>query len=111
MNGRVQSILDAASVVNVLDVAARVVANPARYGPATSVAQVVALAHAVERFWEVALEADLLVRAIALPSGSTAFDALRGLRIEGQAARIVELMAAIRGEPSHQEKSDGSGNS
>lgn len=98
----------AADLVNVLDASGRIIANPQRNAPAATAAEVLALAHATERFWEIALEADLLARAIAMPADAAGIDPLRGLAIEEQAARVSQLMAAIRGETNDQEKSDGS---
>lgn len=89
----------AAMAVDVIDTAGRIIAHPHRHAPSASAGEVLALAYAFERAWEVAIEAGLLARALAMPTGTTGLDELRDLAIERQAARVTELMAAIRGEP------------
>jgi hypothetical protein len=87
-------LLAAADAVDVIETAGRIIANPRRNAIAASAAEVLALAYATERFWAIALEADLLVRAMRLPADDAA-----AFAIERQAAQIETLMAAIRGEP------------
>lgn len=91
-------LVRAAANVDVIDAAGRIIANPRRNAIAASAAEVLALAHAAERFWAVALEADLLVRALKLPAGE-----LRTCAIERQAREVETLMAAIRGETNASE--------
>lgn len=96
---RVERLLDAAAKVDVIDTAGRIVANPTRLAMSASTAEIVALAHATERFWAVCLEADLLVRALKLPITDPARDAA----IQIQADEVARLMAAIRGETQQEE--------
>lgn len=92
MQDRNEAMRAAAAKVDVIDLAGRIIAHPARNAVAASAADVLALAHAVERFWEIALEGEILARATALPA-----DALRDHAVETQAARIKTLMNALRG--------------
>jgi len=99
-----QSILHAAAAVNVIDAAGRIIANPTRNAPAAPAAEVLALAFATERFWAVALEAELLVRALSLPiTGNDDQDAARDAAIQHQSDEVTRLMTAIRGEAQTQE--------
>lgn len=82
-----------AELVDVLDLAGRIIANPRR--ARVSLAGEVALAHAVETFWEVALEADLLVRAL---NGTGPDPDVRNQTVRQRSAQITRLIAAIRGE-------------
>ncbi|MCO5082617.1 MAG: hypothetical protein M9955_13300 [Rhizobiaceae bacterium] len=89
----------AVASVDVLDLCGRVIANPDR--AMVSLAGKVALAMAVERMWEVCLEAELLVRALALPTETFTSEeqfALRDHAIQTQADTVARLMAALRGE-------------
>jgi hypothetical protein len=98
------ALLVQANMVDVLDVAGRIIANPQRQAVAASAADVVALAHATERFWAVCLEADLLIRALQLPiTGNDGRDHARDAAIQIQADEVARLMAAIRGETQPQE--------
>lgn len=101
-----ERLLQMAGLVDVLDVAGRIIANPQRNAPAASAAQVLALAHATERFWEIAVEAELLARAVTLEAGEP--DPLRGRSAFAQAAHLSQLMREIRGEQTNQENEDGS---
>lgn len=68
-------------------------------------ATVYALAVATERFWEVCLEAELLARAYQLPiTGDTCNDDVRDEAIQRQLDRVLELMAALRGETPNEQK-------
>ncbi|MCO5083363.1 MAG: hypothetical protein M9955_17115 [Rhizobiaceae bacterium] len=107
----------AVASVDVLDLCGRIIANPDR--AMVSLAGKVAMAHAVERLWEVCLEAELLVRALAMPPtpdliGETQFTA-RVHAIQTQADTVARLLAALRGETNtetnKQETEDGSCNS
>lgn len=61
-----EALLAAAEQVDVIDAAGVIMANPQRNAIAASAAVVLALAAATERFWAVCLEADLLVRTLAI---------------------------------------------
>lgn len=92
MEDRNEAMRAAASKVDVIDLAGRIIAHPARNAVAASAADVLALSHAVERFWEIALEGEILARAVGLPA-----DDVRAHAVETQAARIKTLMNALRG--------------
>lgn len=106
---RADKLLAAAADVDVIDAAGRILANPARNAPAASAAAVYALALATERFWEVCIEAELFARAYQLPiTGNDHSDAERDEAVQSQLDRVLELMAALRGEtPTEQENADG----
>lgn len=107
----------AVASVDVLDLCGRIIANPDR--AMVSLAGKVALATAVERLWEVCLEAELLVRALSMPPTeiftSEEQFALRDHAIQTQADTVARLLAALRGETNtetnKQETKDGSCNS
>ena len=95
-----------ASEVDVLDLAGRIIAEPRR--ATVSLAGHLALATAVERCWAVCLEAELLVRALAMPTETFTSEeqfAVRDHAIQTQAETVARLMAAMRGEPQEGEKS------
>lgn len=92
MSADLDRLIEAASQVNVIDTAGRIIAHPRRHSPSATSAEVLALASAVEAFWAVCLEAELLVRAIRLPEDDAAAHA-----IAVQVDEITRLMAAIRG--------------
>lgn len=104
-------LMEAVAQVDVLELAGRIIADPRR--ARVSLAGDLALAIAVERFWEVALEADLLTRALALPeTGEQEATALKDHAIRTQADRVRALTAAIRGETNteaNEETGDGEG--
>lgn len=106
-------LIEAASRIDVLDLAGRVIANPRR--AAVGTAGELALAFATEKFWAVAIEADLLTRALSIEiTGDEHEDAAREAAIQHQAAEVSRLMAAIRGEANsitNEEENDGSRNS
>lgn len=98
--------------VDVLDLCGRIIADPQR--AMVSRAGEVALARAVERLWEVCLEAELLVRALAMPPTDLTGEeqvAMRVHAIQTQAATVGRLLAALRGETNtqtnNQEQNDG----
>ena len=98
---RDEQIAAAAAAVDVIDAAGRIIAGPARNAPSASTATVYSLAVATERCWEVCLETELLVRALAMPVETfTAEEQFlrRDRAVQTQADRIVRLMAALRGE-------------
>ncbi|MCO5083049.1 MAG: hypothetical protein M9955_15510 [Rhizobiaceae bacterium] len=106
----------AVASVDVLDLCGRIIANPDR--AMVSLAGKVAMAHAVERLWEVCLEAELLVRALAMPVETFTSEeqfALRDHAIQTQADTVARLLAALRGETNtetnKQETEDGNRNS
>lgn len=95
-----KSLLEAMAEVDVIDAAGRIIANPKRNAPAVSTATVYALALATEQFWAVCIEADLLARALQLPITGNDHDYdVRHGAIQQQTHRVLELMAALRGEP------------
>ncbi len=85
-----QALMEAAAAVDVIELAGAIIARP-RHAMVSTAGQL-ALAHAVERFWEVAVEAEVLARA----ARQHAPGALRDLAIETQAIRVMELMNALR---------------
>lgn len=99
------TLMAAAATVDVIDLAGRIIAHPRYQSTMTPAAGVVALAHAVEKFWAIAVEAEVLARAIArLPTATETERALRDAAIERQTETILTLMAALRGDT--QETSD-----
>lgn len=105
---RTDQLLAAARQVDVLDVAGAILANPDR--AMVSLAAKVAMAIALERCWEVCLEADLLVSALAQAMPWATTDAEHAEHVALQAAYVRSLMAALRdGAPTEkqQEKTDG----
>lgn len=102
-------LIAAAEMVDVIDAAGRIIANPERNAPAAPAAEVLALAHATERLWGIALEAAELVRVLrTTDTGNSHQDGLRDDAIQFQMDLISNQMAAICGETNDQEKSDGS---
>lgn len=99
---RVDLLMAAASEVDVIDLAGAIIANPDR--AMVSLVGQLALALAFEKSWEICIEADLLVRALAVPVTGDA----GALTVQRQADRIAELMTALRGETPTEEKNDGS---
>ncbi|KQZ14334.1 hypothetical protein ASD44_09810 [Mesorhizobium sp. Root554] len=101
----------AAAEIDVMDAAGVILANPRRNATAAPVAVVLALAMATERFWEICIEAELLVRALEFPVIGTDENAsTRNFAIRHQAVRVTQLMTALRGEPN-EEKGNGSSHS
>ncbi|MHB2265842.1 hypothetical protein [Aliihoeflea sp. PC F10.4] len=99
----VEKLIAAADRVDVIDVAGRVIAAPRRNAVSVTAAEALALCHATERFWAVALEADLLVRALKIPiTGNDETDHTRDHAIQTQMAMVSSLMAAIRGEQENE---------
>lgn len=87
------TLLDLASTVDVLDLAGSIIARPRH--TQVSLAAELALALAVERFWAICLEAEILANALALPMP----DGARDHAIATQAQTIRSEMAALRGDP------------
>lgn len=106
---KAKGLLEAAGRVDVIDAAGRIIANPRRNAVAASAAEALALAWAVERFWEVAIEAEVLVRLLQVERAdfatSAGYDATVAAA-QAQIARINELMNEIRG--TEEEKTDAS---
>ena len=95
-----EALAEAAARVDVIDCAGRIIAAPRRQATQASVAEVLALACAVETFWAIAIEAEILARAVRRPflSGDERVDGERDQLIGRTARSITETMAAIRGE-------------
>ncbi len=90
-------LLAAAYATDVMDVAGRIIANPRR--ARVSLADELALALAIEQLQAIAIEADVLVRAIALPEdGNDRAMALKDHAIQTQLVTVRALIAAARGE-------------
>ncbi len=108
---RDEQIVAAAADVEVIDAAGRIIASPARNAPAASVAEVLALAWATEALNAVAIEAELLVRALQLPiTGNDARDAARDQAIQtplANLARQFTVMRAADETPTRKEDHDG----
>lgn len=83
-------LMQAAAAVDVIDLAGAIITRPRH--AMVSVAGQLALAHAVERFWEVAVEAEVLARALRQQEPGQ----LRDLAVESQAKRVMALMDALR---------------
>ena len=99
------ALLAAVRAVDVMDVAGRIIANPRR--ARVSLADELALALAVEQLQAIAIEADVLVRAIALPEdGNDRAMALKDHAIQIQLDTVRALIAAARGETNTQETYD-----
>ena len=96
-----KDLLDAAGLVDVIDLAGSIIADPNRRAMATSAAGVLALAHATERFWAIALEGEILARAVTqLPA-----DDLKDHALQTQARRIRQMMDALRVDDTPAERS------
>ncbi|HEV2501635.1 MAG TPA: hypothetical protein VGV39_01080 [Mesorhizobium sp.] len=103
-----KTLLEAMAEVDVIDAAGRILANPARNAPAATTATIYALAMATERMWAVCVEAELLARAEQFPiTGNDHDDNVRDDAIQQQTHRVLELMAALRGETSKDEDHAG----
>lgn len=85
-----EKLMQAAAAVDVIDLAGAIIARP-RHAMVSTAGQL-ALAHAVERFWEIAIEAEVLARAARQQEPGQ----LRDLAIETQAIRVNDLMIALR---------------
>jgi hypothetical protein len=93
-------LLRAVERVAVLDLAGAIIANPER--AMCSLADKLALAYATENFWAIALEAEVLARAVERGAGPE--------QLLAQAGRVNALMAEHRRETNttKQENEDGS---
>lgn len=103
-------LLQEAAQVDVLDLAGRILADPRRAN--ASQAGELALAFAVETFWSIAIEAEALVNAIEQLADASSEEraALRERRV-GHCTAIRTILAAVRGETTEEEKTDGSSHS
>lgn len=96
----IERLIDAAAKVDVIDCAGRIIANPERHAPSASNAEVLALALALEAYWSIVVDAEVLVRALKRPffSGDDAADQDNDHRIARSSAAIREKLALIRAE-------------
>lgn len=99
-------LLRDADLVDVLDVAGRMVANPSR--AMVSRAALLAMAHSVERMWEICVEANVLVHALAMamPCAGTDESGEQAERVALQACRVRDLLAAMSGPQPELETTD-----
>lgn len=98
------TLLTAAYRVEVLDAAGRIIANPRRRAVSASSAEVLALAWAVEALNSVAIEAELLVRALQVPlTGNDGHDTARDDAIQIRLAKLAHQFAAMRAADTQQE--------
>ncbi len=108
----VERLLEHSAQVDVIDLAGRIIANPRRNAIGASTAEVVSLAYAVERFWAIAIEAEILVRALQREqTGNDQDENERDEAIQAQMDCIDAMMAALRGATSLTENEDGSDHS
>jgi len=90
-------LIRAACHVDVIEVAGRIIANPRRRAVGASSAEVLALAWAAEALNSVAIEAELLVRAMQLPiTGNDSQDAARDDAIQTRLANLAHQFAVMR---------------
>lgn len=99
-------LVEAVSQADAMDAAGRLLANPRR--AVVSLAEQVAMAWTVERLQAVAIEAELLLRALDLPeSGNEADMATKDHAVQTQVDRVREALAALRGETNtHKQETD-----
>lgn len=92
-----EKLVELASQIDVIELAGRIIADPRRVR--VSLAGELALASAVETFWAIAVEAHVLVRALALPETNLKglADTARLAAIDAQAANIRKQLAALGG--------------
>lgn len=102
------ALLAAVRLVDVMEIAGRIIANPRRAH--VSLVDELALALALDQLQAIAIEAELLVAAIALPEdGESHREALKDHAIQSQLDNLRALIAAARGETNtdKQETYDG----
>lgn len=105
MSGDAEKLRALVGQVDVIDAAGRMIVNPVR--ASISRAEILALAIATEKLWEVCLEAELLARAVAIPeTGNPIEDGLRSIAVDTQATIVLQLMAVLRPQ-SPKEQVDG----
>ncbi len=107
---RADALIAAAAKLEFIDVAGRIIANPVRHAPTASAAEVFVLACATEVLHAVAIEAELLVRALELPT--TGDDASAGARDHAVSTQIDTLKRqfALLRAPTETEKENTNGN-
>jgi hypothetical protein len=98
------ALIAAAAKVDVIETAGRIIAHPRRHATAASVAQTLALAHAVETFWSIVIDAEVLVRALERCLPLTAGETTHHDTVAIHMAAIRTQLAAIRGDTDTQEK-------
>lgn len=104
------SLIQAAMAVDVMDAAGRIIANPHRHAPEATAAQVLALAWAAEGLNAIAIEAELLVRAVKLPmTGNDVDEDARDHAIQTQIDTLERQFALLRA-PTQTEKEGTNGN-
>lgn len=87
----------AAAAVEIVDVAGRILGNPRRHAPSATAAETLALAFAVEKLIDIALDAETLIAAIdELETGDSEAMMEKDHRIAVQCAAITVKLAAIR---------------
>jgi len=93
-----RNLSDIAAEIDVIDLAGQIIADPRR--ARVSTAGQLALASAVEAFWAISVEANVLVRALALSelTEAGATDQARQAAIAVQADTIRKQLAAISGQ-------------
>lgn len=93
-----EALLAAVSTIDVMDLAGSIIANPRR--ARVSLAGELALALAVERLQSVAIEAGLLINALALPDGQD--EHARNVKqhaVETQIDRVRTHLISVYGNP------------
>lgn len=103
-----KGLLEAVSSVDVMDTAGRIIASPRR--AMVSLADQLAMALAIEQLQAIAIEAELLVRALALPeNGDEAAMAVKDHAVQAQIDRVTAAIDGARGETNtdRQEMDDG----
>jgi hypothetical protein len=99
--GSSDKLIAAAEAVDVIDAAGRIIANPSRNAIAASAAEVLALAWATEGFNAIVIEAELLVRALALPVESFTREeqfSARDQAVQTQVDRLCRQFALLGGD-------------
>lgn len=92
-----EQLLAAAKAVAVMDAAGRIAADPDRQASRASAAEVLALAWAAEGLNAIVIEAELLVRALELPTfGDPERADLRDLAIQTQITILKNQLATLR---------------
>jgi len=99
-------LLELAAQVDVMDTANAIIARPERNAPAASTAEVVALAYAAERLWNICVFAEATVQSANREVPGENAEAARCRREVG-AAEVFQVLttelAALLGEPNTQE--------
>lgn len=91
------ALIAAVQNVDLMDLAGRIIANPRR--ARVSTVDSLALALAIEQLQGIAIEADVLVRALAMPdTGDQHQDAVKDDAVQAQMDRVRDALAMARGE-------------